>query len=105
MGYRLTTIYCRQLSTLNIIHIATPHLGEPEHVATEQTVLYNRTIMTRFMEPLAGMLQTRAYRPAYLSYCFRNGQDLHGHGLLLGKPSRSSYVNPHLPMFDWRAHS
>lgn len=101
-SYRLTTKFIavgqKALSSLNIIHIAAPHL-EALNIATGETINFSsreddHAILIYKLEPTTGMLRNPClYRPAYAALLFRNGQDLHGvwspelREVILGKPS------------------
>ncbi|MEG1212222.1 MAG: IclR family transcriptional regulator [Leclercia sp.] len=82
-SYRLTTkciaIGQKALTSLNIIHVAAPHL-EALNLATGETVNFStreddHAIMIYKLEPTTGMLRTRAYIGQHLSlYCSAMGK-------------------------------
>lgn len=85
-SYRLTTKFIavgqKALSSLNIIHVAAPHL-ESLNIATGETVNFSSR-----EDDHAILIYKRAdhryaahaclYRPAYAALLLGNGQDLHG---------------------------
>ena len=100
-SYRLTTKFIavgqKALSSLNIIHIAAPHL-EALNIATGETINFSsreddHAILIYKLEPTTGCCEPVLYWPAYAALLFRNGQDLHGvwspglREVILGKPS------------------
>lgn len=100
-SYRLTTKFIavgqKALSSLNIIHIAAPHL-EALNIATGETINFSsreddHAILIYKLEPTTDAANPCLYRPAYAALLFRNGQDLHGvwspglREVILGKPS------------------
>lgn len=99
-SYRLTTKFIavgqKALSSLNIIHVAAPHL-EALNLATGETVNFSsreddHAILIYKLEPTTGMLRTRAYIGQHMPlYCSAMGKSLYGVwsaglcGVLLGK--------------------
>ncbi len=99
-SYRLTTKFIavgqKALSSLNIIHVAAPHL-EALNTATGETVNFSsreddHAILIYKLEPTTGMLRTRLHWPAYAAVLLGDGENLYGVwsaglcGVLLGKP-------------------
>jgi IclR family transcriptional regulator, carbohydrate utilization repressor len=82
-SYRLTTKFIavgnKALSSLNVIHVAAPHL-EALNIETEETVNFSmlendHAIMIYKMETTTGMLRTRAYIGQHLTlYCSAMGK-------------------------------
>lgn len=81
-SYRLTTKFIavgqKALSSLNIIHIAAPHL-EALNIATGETINFSsreddHAILIYKLEPTTGMLRTRAYIGQHMPlYCSAMG--------------------------------
>lgn len=100
-SYRLTTKFIavgqKALSSLNIIHVAAPHL-EALNLTTGETVNFSsreddHAILIYKLEPTTGMLRTRGLHwPAYAAVLLGDGENLYGVwsaglcGVLLGKP-------------------
>lgn len=82
-SYRLTTKFIavgqKALSSLNIIHVAAPHL-ESLNIATGETVNFSsreddHAILIYKLEPTTGMLRTRAYIGQHMPlYCSAMGK-------------------------------
>ena len=82
-SYRLTTKFIavgqKALSSLNIIHIAAPHL-EALNIATGETINFSsreddHAILIYKLEPTTGMLRTRAYIGQHMPlYCSAMGK-------------------------------
>lgn len=82
-GYRLTTKFIavgqKALSSLNIIHVAAPHL-EALNLTTGETVNFSsreddHAILIYKLEPTTGMLRTRAYIGQHMPlYCSAMGK-------------------------------
>ena len=82
-SYRLTTKFIavgqKALSSLNIIHVAAPHL-EALNIATGETVNFSsreddHAILIYKLEPTTGMLRTRAYIGQHMPlYCSAMGK-------------------------------
>lgn len=82
-SYRLTTKFIsvgqKSLSSLNIIHVAAPHL-EALNIATGETVNFSsreddHAILIYKLEPTTGMLRTRAYIGQHMPlYCSAMGK-------------------------------
>lgn len=82
-SYRLTTKFIavgqKALSSLNIIHIAAPHL-EALNIATGETINFSsreddHAILIYKLEPTTGMLRTRAYIGQHMPlYCSAMGR-------------------------------
>ncbi|MDI2091237.1 IclR family transcriptional regulator [Commensalibacter oyaizuii] len=82
-SYRLTTklvaIGQKTLSSLNIIHIAAPHLAEL-NIVTRETINFSMrekdyAVLIYKLEPTMGMLRTRAYIGQHLTlYCSAMGK-------------------------------
>lgn len=82
-SYRLTTKFIaigqKVLSSLNIIHVAAPHL-EKLNIATGETVNFSareddHAILIYKLEPTTGMLRTRAYTGQHMPlYCSAMGK-------------------------------
>ena len=108
-SYRLTTKFIavgqKALSSVNIIHIAAPHL-EALNIDTGETINFSsreddHAILIYKLEPTTGMLRTNAYIGQHMPlYCSAMGKIYmaFGHadcGVLLGESSESdSAVNP-----------
>ncbi|MDX5630868.1 MULTISPECIES: IclR family transcriptional regulator [unclassified Brenneria] len=88
-SYRLTTKFIavgqKALSSLNIIHVAAPHL-EALNLTTGETVNFSsrendHAIMIYKLEPTTGMLRTRAYIGQHMSlYCSAMGKIFMAYG-------------------------
>ena len=82
-SYRLTTKFIavgqKALSSLNIIHVAAPHL-EALNIATGETINFSsreddHAILIYKLEPTTGMLRTRAYIGQHMPlYCSAMGK-------------------------------
>ena len=89
-SYRLTTKFIavgqKALSSLNIIHIAAPHL-EALNIATGETINFSsreddHAILIYKLEPTTGMLRTRAYIGQHMPlYCSAMGKIYMAFGL------------------------
>lgn len=100
-SYRLTTKFIavgqKALSSLNIIHVAAPHL-EALNLATGETVNFSsreddHAILIYKLEPTTGMLRTRAYIGQHMPlYCSAMGKIY----MAFGHPDYvESYWNSH----------
>lgn len=100
-SYRLTSklvsIGQKALSSLNIIHIASPYLSEL-NLTTGETINFSareqdHAVLIYKLEPTTGMLRTRAYIGQHLSlYCSAMGKIY------------MAYENPEYVNFYWKHH-
>lgn len=100
-SYRLTTkliaIGQKSLSSLNILHVAAPHL-ESLNIATGETVNFSsreddHAILIYKLEPTTGMMRTRAYIGQHMPlYCSAMGKIYMAYG-------QSSYIEEY-----WHSH-